>query len=167
MDPSCYTFPEKGGESVRVSALAVVAAGVLCAAGPEDVFQAIRNNRLQALKGADLKVRDRRGNTPLIYAAGFGSPEAVKLLLNAGVGVNDRNGFDATALIWAANNAPKVRLLLARGADVNARTRQGRTALMIAAACDGCSEIVKELLAKGADPKVADAGGVTALELAA
>src|SRR5262249_46612728 len=131
-------LPRMGRLSPRVLLLASCAA-LLSAAGPEDVFQAIRNNHLDALKGADLKVRDRRGDTPLIYAAGFGSPEAVKLLLDAGAGVNDRNAFDATALIWAANNPAKVRLLLARGADVNAKTRQGRTALMIAAACDGCS----------------------------
>jgi ankyrin repeat protein len=142
-------------------------AGVLAAAGPDDVFQAIRNNHLEALKGADLKVRDRRGNTPLVYAAAFGSPEALALLLEAGAAVNYRNSFDATALIWAAANPAKVRLLLAHGADVNAKTRQGRTALMIAAACDGCSAIVRDLLAKGADPKAADAGDATALQLAA
>jgi len=141
-------------------------AGVLAAAGPEDVFQAIRNNHLEALKGADLTVRDRRGNTPLIYAAGFGSPEAVSLLLDAGAGVNDRNNFDATPLIWAATNPAKVRLLLAHGADVNVKTRQRRAALMIAAACDGCSAIVRDLLAKGADPKATDVGDATALQLA-
>jgi ankyrin repeat protein len=152
---------------VRLSAVFAIFAGVLAAAGPEDVFQAIRNNRLETLKGADLKVRDRRGNTPLIYAAAFGSPEAVSMLLDAGAGVNDRNSFDATPLIWAAADPAKVRLLLAHGADVNAKTRQGRTALMIAAACDGCSAIVRELLAKGADPKAADIGDATALQLAA
>ena len=55
----------------------------LCA-GPADVFSAIRNNDLAALKKADVTGRDRRGNTPLQYAAGFGSVEAVRLLLDAG-----------------------------------------------------------------------------------
>jgi ankyrin repeat protein len=152
---------------MRLLALLAVYAGVLVAAGPEDVFQAIRNNHLEAIKGANLAVRDRRGNTPLIYAAGFGSPKALALLLDAGAGVNDRNNFEATALVWAAATPVKARMLLAHGADVNARTRQGRTPLMVAAACDGCSEIVRELLAKGADAKAADNGGSTALELAA
>jgi ankyrin repeat protein len=40
-------------------------------AAPEDVFSAIRSNDLGALKKADVNVRDRRGNTPLQYAAGF------------------------------------------------------------------------------------------------
>ena len=53
------------------------------------------------------------------------------------------------------------------GADVNARTQQGRTALMVAAACDGCSGVVRLLLAKGADAKVKDSGSETALALAA
>lgn len=138
----------------------------LFAAG-DDPFAAIRENRLGALKGADFTVKDRRGNTPLLYASAFGSVDAVRTLLAAGADVNARNGFNATPLIWSASNVTKVRLLLDHGADVNAATTQGRTALMIAAACDGCSEIVKLLLAKGADPKVKDTGGVTSLMLAA
>jgi ankyrin repeat protein len=132
-----------------------------------DVFSAIRENQIAALKGADLTVRDRRGNTPLLYAASFGSLEAVRALVAAGADVNARNGFDLTPLIGAATNLEKARILLSHGAEVNARTKQGRTALMIAAACDGCSEVVKLLLAKGADAKVKDTGGATALALAA
>src|SRR5215469_11786414 len=67
-------LPRMGKPFLRVWAISAVLTAVL-GAGPEDVFQAIRNNRLEALKGADLAVRDRRSNTPLIYAAGFGSPE--------------------------------------------------------------------------------------------
>lgn len=133
----------------------------------EDPFQAIRENRLAVLDHADLAARDRRDNTPLIYAAAFGSVDALRKLLDRGADVNARNSFDATALIYAAANEVKARLLVAHGADVNARSRQGRTPLMIAAACDGCSGVVKLLLEKGADPKAKDGGGSTALELAA
>ena len=143
----------------------MVCLGIACAA--EDPFAAIRENRLAALDGVDLKVRDRRDNTPLIYAAAFGSVDAVRRLLDRGADVNTKNSFDATALVYAAGNEAKARLLMAHGADVNARTRQGRTALMIAAACDGCSAVVKLLLEKGADVKAKDSGGSTALELAA
>jgi len=136
-------------------------------AADSDVFNAIRENRVAALKGADLSTRDRRGNTPLLYAASFGSVEAVRALVAAGADVNAKNGFDLTPLIGAATNLEKARILVAKGADVNARTKQGRTALMIAAACDGCSEVVKLLLAKGADAKVKDTGGATALAMAA
>jgi ankyrin repeat protein len=148
----------------RVLALALCLP--LLAAG-QDVFTAIRENRLAALKGADLTVRDRRGNTPLLYAAAYGSLDAVRTLLAAGADVNARNGFDATPLIWAASNPEKARFLVEHGADVHAKTKQGRTALMIAAACDGCSDLVKLLIAKGADAKMRDTGGTTALQLAA
>jgi ankyrin repeat protein len=134
---------------------------------PEDVFSAIRNDHLAGLQKADLSVHDRRGNTPLMYAAAFGSVEAVRQLIAAAADVNARNGFGATPLIWAAGNPEKARLLVEHGADVNAHTQQGRTALMVAAACDGCSGVVRLLLAKGADAKVVDSGSETALSLAA
>ena len=69
---------------------------------PEDIFSAIRANHLADLEKADLTVHDRRGNTPLMYAAAFGSVEAVRRLIDAGSDVNARNGFGATPLIWAA-----------------------------------------------------------------
>jgi ankyrin repeat protein len=113
--------------------------------GAEDPFAAIRENRLAALDRADVTVRDRRVNTLLIYAAAFGSVDAVRRLVERGADVNAKNSFGATALVYAAANEAKVRLLVAHGADVNARTRQGRTPLTIAAACDGCSGVVKLL----------------------
>lgn len=158
--------------------IAVVAAtALLCfVAGGQNssdaLFQAIRNNDLAFLKaefrkGADVNTRDRRGSTLLMHAAAFGSPEAVKLLIDSGADVNAKNSFDATALVWGARDARKARMLVEKGADVNARSKQGRTPLMIAAACDGCTETVRLLLAKGADPKAKDSEGSTAMNLAA
>src|SRR4051794_11213601 len=97
-------------------------------AAPDDMFTAVRINDLLAIKRGDVAARDRRGNTPLLYAAGFGSTSAMRVLIERGADVNARNSFDATPLIWAAANLEKVRLLVDRGADVNAKTRQGRTA---------------------------------------
>jgi len=138
----------------------------------DDLFQAIRNNGLAALKarldqGADVNGRDKRGNTLLMQAAAFGSPEAVNLLLDRGAAVNAKNAFGNTALILGANDVEKARALVAKGADVNGHTKQGRTALMIAAACQGCSQTVKLLIAKGADVKAADQQGGTAVLSAA
>src|SRR5690349_14046208 len=99
-------------------------------------------------------------------AVAFGNTAEVKAILDNGANPNERNSFDATALIWAAGDEKKVRLLLAKDADVKAATKKGRTPLMVAAACDGCSAIVKLLLAKGADPKAKDSSGRTALWLA-
>jgi ankyrin repeat protein len=137
-----------------------------------DAFQAIRNNDLAYLRAQirtkeAANARDRRGATLLMHAAAFGSPEAMKLLLDRGADVNARNAFDATALVWGAADERKVHMLAEKGANVNARTKQGRTPLMAAAACDGCSGIVRYLLSKGADPKVKDNSGGTALKSAA
>jgi ankyrin repeat protein len=156
--------------TIPVAVLYLAAAAQLAQAG--DLFQAIRANDLAGLAqqlsaGSDVHARDARGNTPLIYAAAFGSAEAVRLLIENGAEPNARNGLGATALIWAAADLPKLRLLVAHAADVNARSRLGRTALMIAAACDGCAENVRLLIEKGAAVDGKDNGGTTALALAA
>lgn len=140
------------------SALCLFALGVVTALAqePSDRFyQAIRNNDIASLrslvKTADVNVKDQRETTPLMYAAAYGSMDAMKLLLDAGADVNAKNAFAATALLWCANDLGKVRLLVAKGADVNARSKQAQTPLLVAAAHDGASEIVKLLLEKGAD----------------
>ncbi len=147
-----------------------VGLGLTALAGPaadasEKFYQAIRNNRLDEVKdlvktsGTD--VRDRRGTTPLMIAAAFGSIDAMKLLLDAKADVNAKNAFDATALMWSVTDLAKVRLLLDHGADVNAKSKQGRTPLLIAASSNGTLPVVKLLLAKGADLKVAIADPTT------
>src|SRR5437764_11196556 len=138
--------------------LVLIALSVLAIAAEEPsdrYYQAIRNNDLTSLRGllktADVNSKDQRGTTPLLYAAAYGSLDAMKALLSAGADVNAKNAFDAAALLWSANDLAKVRLLVAKGADVNARSKQGRTPLIVAASYDGGSEIVKFLLEKGAD----------------
>ncbi len=140
------------------------------AAQTPDLFQAVRNNDLAALRKAvkaDLAVKDRRGATLLMHAAAFGSLDAMRLLLDAGADPNARSGIDATALIWAACDASKVRLLVERGADVNAVSKMGRTALVAAASCPGNLSAVKLLLSKGARLDAVAEDGSTAVLTAA
>jgi ankyrin repeat protein len=137
-----------------------------------DLFQAIRNGdlatlRAQLAQGANKNARDRRGSTLLMHAAAFGTADSVKLLLDAGADANARNSFEATALVWSAADGAKVHLLVEHGADVNARTKLGRTPLMVAAMCDGCSEIVRYLLSKGADARAKDESASGILQIAA
>jgi ankyrin repeat protein len=135
--------------------------------GP-DLFAAVRNNDLRALKtgvakAAGANTRDSRNIPLLMYAAEVGSPEAVRMLIDAGAQVNDKNSFDATALMWAAGDPVKARMLIEHGADVNARSKQGRTPLIIAASHDGNAETVRLLLEKGADARAKDALDITPL----
>ncbi|HWB83928.1 MAG TPA: ankyrin repeat domain-containing protein [Bryobacteraceae bacterium] len=67
------------------------------------LFQAIRNNDLAYLRThlqtpSEVNSRDDRGATLLMHAVAFGSPEAVRLLLDRGANVSARNAFDATVL---------------------------------------------------------------------
>jgi len=150
--------------------LLITAPSAIGQGSDETLFQHIRNNDLPGIKQQFAADPNQKGNhdvTPLLYAAAFGTADAVKLLIDLHADVNAKNSFDATALIWGATDSRKVRMLLDAGADVNAVTKKGRTALMVAAACDGCNDIVRMLLEKGADAKAKDGRGTTPLTLAA
>jgi ankyrin repeat protein len=138
----------------------------------DTLIQAIRQNDLAGIQqqikaGADVNAKGDRDTTPLMYAAAYGSVEAMRSLIAAGADVKARNAFEATALLWCTYDLNKVRLLVEHGADVNAASKQARTPVMVAAAYDGSEETVKYLLANRADPKAKDFRGDTALHLAA
>jgi ankyrin repeat protein len=145
---------------------------ILCSGaelGPEQRMQtAIRNNNLAELKsmiahGANVNAHGDRGVPLIMYAAAFGSPDAFKILLDAGADVNAKDALDATALMWSVAEPEKVRLSIAHGADVNAKSKTGRSPLMLAALHNGSDAVVDQLLAKGADVHAVDARGLTFL----
>jgi ankyrin repeat protein len=91
--------------------------------------------RLLLDKGADTKVTDNAGWTPLIFAAYFGgSDEMLNLLLDHGADINAQNDRGLTALYLASvtGHEPQVKLLLARGADRNIASKAGYTPLVAA-----------------------------------
>jgi ankyrin repeat protein len=96
----------------------------------------------------------RGGSTPLLFAARSGDVESLRLLLQAGAGVNDALPDGMTALIEAAHSGQEGAgmLLLDNGADPNAHD-VGYTALH-AAVLRGGLNLVKALLAHGADPNL-------------
>ncbi|HYL73659.1 MAG TPA: ankyrin repeat domain-containing protein [Bryobacteraceae bacterium] len=141
-----------------VCLLVLTFAAVQAQDASERFYQAIRNNDLASLntlvKTSDVNVKDQRESTPLMYAAAYGSLDAMRLLIGAGADVNAKNAFAVTPLLWCTNDINKVRLLVDKGADVNARSKQAMTPLLIAALHDGASPVVKLLLDKGANVSV-------------
>jgi uncharacterized protein len=146
--------------------------GPLAAAAFRDNDQAVA---LLLARGADPKVADKTGKTPIMYAAALGFAPIVRRLLDAGVAVDGRDGNELTALMWAAGHADNagsadaqavVTMLLDRGAAIDAADNRGRTPLMIAAE-RGHAAIVALLLARGAAVDLRDKGGKTARDLAA
>jgi ankyrin repeat protein len=121
-------------------------------AGFTPLINAAANRNLDAIrlllaKGADAKARSGDGSfqkvkagaialglwTPLTAAVSLASPELVKTLLDAGVGINVADVRGMTPLMLAVatdrQNIDVIRLLIARGADVNAKSAVGETAL--------------------------------------
>src|SRR5262249_37600159 len=72
-------------------------------------------------KGADVNMKAKDGNTPLLYAALNGQTEVVKVLLEAGADKNARDVGGRTPLILAARymHWGTMEALIAGGADVN------------------------------------------------
>ena len=121
--------------------------------------------------GADPNIKGGgEGSTPLMLAVCCEKPdtvEKVRLLLEAGAAVDDRNDARAwTALIYAAarrDNTAAAALLLEAGADVNAKSDIGLTPLLKACSAGSPLSFIHLLLAAGADTKAVTDGGVTAL----
>jgi ankyrin repeat protein len=155
----------------RALYVAVCLIGSLRAQSAEDVFRAIRANDLDTLRRAPASVsvyiKDRLDNTPLHYAALYGSTESVRILLDRGADVKARNKSDATPLIYGAYNFEKTRLLVEKGSDVNAKSAAEMTPLLVAVSVHGNTATVRYLIEKGADVKAIGPLGSDALQTAA
>ena len=162
--------------SIALALFYVLLAIAAMAAEPATItpgyFEVLRNGDTQQLRraldrGTDANARDHLGNTPLMLAAVYASPDSMRLLLNRGAEVNASNHASATALMRAGHDDSKVRLLLEHGADVNVRSAFGNTALMLAARPATSHRAVRMLLSRGADARATNAYGATALMAAA
>jgi uncharacterized protein len=95
-----------------------------------------RDAALAAVRaGADVKVAQGDGTTPLHWAVYRVDPELTRELLKAGANPNAKNSLGSTPLAEAAKlaDAQLVQLLLKARADVNAANEDGQTPLMLAA----------------------------------
>jgi ankyrin repeat protein len=146
---------------------------VATADGPLEhvLFRAIRHGDVALLEshlreGAPANVQTSDGTTPLLFAALYAAPDAVRLLLDHGADPNAANKAGAAPLLFAAGSFEKVRLLLDRGANVNAASALGNTPLIAAAAHPANLEVIKLLLDKGANVHAQNANHVSALAAA-
>jgi ankyrin repeat protein len=134
---------------------------------PSDLATAIRDADAHTVRkltenGADVNARDTEGNTPLILASFYASPECIGLFLEKGADVNAANENGVTALHRAATNFEKTRLLVDAGAKVRVRTADfGNTPLILAARRAGNARTVKLLLERGADATERNNAGIS------
>jgi len=130
-------------------------------------YMGYRNNPVDAYlavqylisKGADVNAKYKndpeRKEDLLCEAVTCDDPKLVKLLLDAGAGINTKNVYGATPLMVAAGmnnkNTKKIfMMLLKHGADVNGKKGDGETALYKALYhSEPDTEIVTALIKKG------------------
>ena len=79
--------------------------------------------------GVDVNSLDKRGRTPLHWAASRGRSENIQTLFAAGAYVMARGGDGWTPLHWAASSgtSDNIEVLLAAGADAKAKSKDGKT----------------------------------------
>uniref|UniRef100_W5NM80 Uncharacterized protein n=1 Tax=Lepisosteus oculatus TaxID=7918 RepID=W5NM80_LEPOC len=111
--------------------------------------------------------------SPLIKAAHLGKLRLVRLLVEGGAQVNERNQTGETPLLAACkarqgdqpvtSQLKLLSYLLDHQADPNGQDRTGRTALMYACREKAGPEVAALLLDRGADPSLEDYAGASAL----
>jgi len=137
-----------------------------------DVFEAAASGNIAALQkvlSADpsaIQTFSGDGWTTLHLAAAFGTPEAVRILLENGastdaVSKNPQTNQPLHAALALGRNPETVRLLLEAGADANARQTGGYTAIFSAAAANR-RDLAEILLTHGADRAIKNDFGQTA-----
>ena len=118
---------------------------------------------------ADIKARDKYGQTPLMYATRNGHSQVADLLLKHGANINARQNFGWTPLMQAIRGEhPDIAIdLINRGANVNDKNNSGWDAIQMAARYTDSIELVELLLSKGANINSANSYNYTAVGLAA
>ncbi len=151
---------------MRLLIFVIAAACAIPAQPVAPLLDSIDRNDLTALKQVAVEAVNASGGlglTPLMYAAAFGSLEAIDVLLERGADVNAKDSREGTALMYGAWDPARTKLLLAKGADVNATSKQGRTALLVAAGSPGAVGSIQLLMQAGANPMARDKRGFNLL----
>lgn len=121
--------------------------------------------------GGDISAKDDLGTTPLIQASQVGAAKALKILIEKGANVNDRDAFGSTALHYAAKGSGSAEdeeslvALICRGAKIEARDKAGSTPFIVASKSNKV-RLLNALIRNGANVNAQDNYGWTALMFA-
>ena len=125
--------------------------------------------RLLRVPDIDVNAASTFPSSPLTNAAANGNLEMVRLLVDAGADLNQKDGEEELTVLMKALNAeslPVVEYLISKGADVNAEDARGYTAVAWAAE-NRNPEFIKVLAEAGADlNKLQGPNGENALHIA-
>ena len=135
------------------------------------IYRAAWEGNIKAIEqhwaaGKDVNAKDDLyGDTPLLWAAGFGHKEVVGMLITKGADVNAKSGGGWTPLHYATGGNDKeiVLLLIAKDADLNAKNANDRITPLHWAAWRGHKEVAELLITKGADVNTKNKNGGTPL----
>ena len=136
------------------------------------IHKAVKSGNLQEVKGvlnsSNIELKDKRGNTPLCYAAYFGYEDILKYLVDSGADTNAKCWSNNTPLHFASytHHFFNLKYLLDHKANVNLKGWQNNTPLIFAAFISA-QDSVKELLKRGADINAQGYQGNSALHFAA
>lgn len=123
--------------------------------------------RLLLEHGADVNIKSKNLQTPLMVATKAGRVDIVQLLLEYSSDLTVKDEYRWTALHYAIfeSQGEIIELLLDRGVDVDILGASGRTPLHCASLRER-EDIVRLLLERGADSRAKDADDRTPLKLA-
>jgi len=119
--------------------------------------------KLLVAAGADCRLKDKDGQSPLVHAANTGVTKSVATLLEKGnADPNDTTSQGVSLLAHAVASGAEAlaELLIKAGADVNAG---GGVAPLLLASQSGSTKLLTLLVAKGASVQAASEAGVTPL----
>ena len=124
--------------------------------------------KLLVAAGADSRLKDADGQSPLVHAANSGSTRTVQHLLeHSNADPNDSVGQGVPLLVHAMASGAEAlsELLLRAGAAVDAA--EGGVAPILLAAQAGSTKLLQALVSRGADVNAASDSGVTPLMILA
>ena len=102
--------------------------------------------RLLQDKGAEMKVRNKNGQTALMNVCyGSGDIDTIKWMLTEGFSLEVKDNLGQTAFLCAAwnGNTHLLNFLKSEGADIKAKNKNGQNALMNVCSGSGNTEAIK------------------------